>query len=129
MIARLAAKRADREAIVKLRECVTNMQACVGTGYTNGYAKYDLTFHMALADASGNSVLAQILEVIRDSMLRFMQDFTQIPGVPKTALRHHTAIVDAVARHDARDAERCMKEHIRCVIEILRNRCEYEMDI
>jgi len=129
MIARLAAKRADGDVIAVLRECVTHMEDCVGTRDTAGYTRYDLAFHVALADASGNTVLAQILEVVRDSMLCFMKDFTQIPGAPRTALRHHAAIVDAVERHDPHKAERYMEEHIRFVIEILRQRYAYELDI
>ena len=128
-IARLAAKRANEEVILKLRECVTNMEECVVMGDTAGYAVQDLAFHMALADASGNTVLAHILEVVRESMLRFMKDFTQIPEAPKTALEHHAAIVDAVARHDTRGAEHHMQEHIGFVIEILRKQYEYELDI
>jgi GntR family transcriptional regulator, transcriptional repressor for pyruvate dehydrogenase complex len=128
-IARLAAKRADEAVIGKLTECVTNMEGCVDTGDTVGYAKYDLAFHMTLADASGNSVLAHILEVVRESMLRFMKDFTQIPGAPKTALEHHAAIVHAVTHHDTRAAEHRMEEHIRFVTDILCTQYGYEMDI
>jgi hypothetical protein len=70
-----------------------------------------------------------LIEVVRESMLRFMKDFTRIPGAPKTALEHHAAIVDAVARHDTRGAEHHMQEHIAFVIEILRKKYEYELDI
>lgn len=128
-IARLAAKRADEQAIAGLRRCVTDMDACVNSGDTDGYARHDLAFHITLANASGNSVLAQILEVVRDSMLRFMKDFTQIPGAPGTALRHHAAIVAAVERQDAPGAEHAMEEHIRFVIDILRTQYGYQMDI
>lgn len=128
-IARLAAKRANEEDILKLREFVTNMEECVVMGDTAGYAVQDLAFHMALADTSGNTVLAHMLDVVRESMLRFMKDFTRIPGAPKTAQEHHAAIVDAVARHDTRGAEHHMQEHIAFVIEILRKKYEYELDI
>ncbi len=58
-----------------------------------------------------------------------MKDFIQIPGAPKTALGHHAAIIDAVARHDACRAEYDMEEHIGFVIEILRSQYKYELDI
>jgi len=128
-IARLAAKRANEEDILKLRECVKNMEKCVDMGDTAGYATHDLAFHMTLADASDNTVLSNILEVVRESILRFMKDFTQIPGAPKIALGQHAAIFDAVARRDKRAAEQRMKEHIGFVIEILRKQYGYELDI
>lgn len=129
VIARLAAKRANEEDILKLRECVKDMEKCVDMGDTAGYANYDVAFHLALADASGNSVLAEMLNIVRDSMLSFMKEFTKIPGAPKTAQRHHADIVDAVERRDARGAEHYMEEHIRFVIMILKNQYKYELDI
>jgi len=128
-LVRLATKRINEEGILKLSWCVEDMRECVAMGDTARFAKRDLEFHLALAEASGNGVLRHILEFVRDTMLRFMKDFAQIPGAPKTSLRHHAAIADAVKRRDPLDAERCMVEHLRFVIGILRTEYEYNLEI
>jgi len=112
-IGALAAKRATREQIERLRDIVKRMQKVVRKRDPEAYFPLNIEFHEALTEASGNRALAAHYRSVVNELNLYRRDMIQrnvdiIPGSTK----EHAAIVEAVARGDAALAERLLYEHV-----------------
>jgi DNA-binding FadR family transcriptional regulator len=72
----------------------------------------DISFHRAIAHASGNEFFVMMLDSIRGALLQ-----AQSPGLSDRATRDyvqeaHAAILDCIARRDRNAARLAMQEHI-----------------
>ncbi len=76
-------------------------------------------FHVVLARLMGNEVVAQLLGdlLTRSSLISLMYQSTHSA---EASLQEHVAIVDALERHDARDAVRLVQRHLQSVERNLR---------
>jgi DNA-binding FadR family transcriptional regulator len=108
MMARLAAGRRGQELVGALADPET-------TRVEDDAEYFDATtdFHKTVAAMSGNPVLnlmsSSLEEIFRDQVVGLLS--------PKAERKHvlevHTAIADAIARGDADDAEKLMREHMQ----------------
>jgi len=74
------------------------------------FRQADLKFHLRLAQASGNSILAASVESLLNHVLAL---WAAEPDTDRRAIHaDHVAILDAVARRDPELAERRMRAHI-----------------
>jgi DNA-binding FadR family transcriptional regulator len=112
-LAALAAARANAEDIDYLRLCLAK-SASAPDWY--GWERWDGTFHRTVALASQNALLGELVEHL--NKLRKTDDWVRLR---KSALdeawrtrlvAEHRAIVDAIARRDARAAARAMHAHL-----------------
>jgi DNA-binding GntR family transcriptional regulator len=83
-------------------------------------------FHLAVQEAAGNARLAATLADLHRS---FPRDLTWLVLGENTRLleenvAQHEAILEAIERHDARAARRCMVEHVRRAGELVTRRFE-----
>lgn len=72
----------------------------------------DTDFHALVYKASRNERLIQILANLREQIQRFRSTSLAVPGRLKDAIHEHQAIVDAIARHDAEEAQALATSHI-----------------
>ncbi|MEJ0052458.1 MAG: GntR family transcriptional regulator [Methylovirgula sp.] len=72
----------------------------------------DREFHLIIAHASGNPVLAEILRGIHDRSLRFWLTSVRAPMRYDGIVREHTAIVDAIVAREKQAASGAMRRHI-----------------
>jgi DNA-binding FadR family transcriptional regulator len=76
----------------------------------------DRAFHRRLAEATGNTVLADIVSHLWAGMtgpiLARFHELTNRPGKHRTNIADHEAIVAALEQHDADAARRAMAAHI-----------------
>jgi GntR family transcriptional regulator, transcriptional repressor for pyruvate dehydrogenase complex len=75
------------------------------------FAKADLGFHLALAEASGNPIIAKINLIIRHILSVSMENIVRTLG-NQDGLDYHRRILDAIEQRDAGLAERLMEEHV-----------------
>ena len=76
----------------------------------------DAQFHVAMADAAGNQVIAATMAGLRASIESYVVDGVDVAAWPTTCtrLRHeHRGLVEAVTRGDAALAQKRIVEHIR----------------
>ncbi len=111
MIARLAAARLDDGALAALRANVGLMR---GPSFADGsFWENDKRFHRLVATASGNPLLALVV----DSLLGIMDGAAVGTGYPENRrqeiLDAHIAILDALEGRDPAAASERMLEHIR----------------
>lgn len=109
-----AAKHATATDFMTLRDLVTQMRE-PSIAYSR-FNALDTEFHVTIASASGNSLLALIMRALRDSIHREMVAvFETLSGAPKVVRSlcgQHEAILDALERHDGIEAAKLVKDHI-----------------
>ena len=109
-VAGLAAERATGDQIAAMAEEVTGMFASVEDPQT--FLMHDVRFHREVAMASGNPILASLVEMV--SSLYFEQRRRALPrgrDLRETAIIHRN-IYHAVRAHDADRARREMSVHL-----------------
>lgn len=116
-----AAKRVNRAALSALGGALDEMQRAGDAldGSQESIARYnsaDVAFHEALALASGNQMLALLLESLSESLhVSFAQSFAGFMaagGNVADAIAEHRTIYDRVAAGDASGAELAMSRHL-----------------
>lgn len=117
-IARLAAMRADATILARLEGDMEQMRATVSE--FRAFARADLDFHHALAEAAGNETLTDHVHVIR-SLLQVYADRAVHDRVhADQAVAEHEAVLEAVRAHDADGAASAMAVHMETAGERLR---------
>lgn len=76
----------------------------------------DRLFHIRIAEASGNSVLALVVAFLweqrKGPLFAQIERHFQTPDLVKQSVSDHEAILDAINRHDAGAARRAMRAHL-----------------
>ncbi len=115
-IARLAGLRASAEQIEALSDA---LRAMAQADSQEAAVVADIDFHRQLAQASGNEVLALMLESLSE-LGRESRRLT-IGNVGKErAIEHHAAILKAVAEKQPDAAAQAMRTHVQVAIEDLK---------
>jgi DNA-binding FadR family transcriptional regulator len=110
----LAAKHATRAQVRAMEEALDEMQAQRARGTMPLEA--DRTFHLRIAEASGNSALVLVVETLWDQrtgpLFLRLEHHYDTPALWDAALREHREVVAAIARHDAGAARAAMRRHM-----------------
>jgi GntR family transcriptional repressor for pyruvate dehydrogenase complex len=72
----------------------------------------DLVFHMSIAKASHNSVLARFLEELRQPLKNWMEQKASLFGGNYSLFEEHDAIFNAIQERNPEQARRAIREHI-----------------
>jgi GntR family transcriptional regulator, uxu operon transcriptional repressor len=80
----------------------------------------DKAFHVAIASATGNAMLAEIVGAVWDRrhgpMWEKMEEHFHTPALREAAIADHQSIFNALAAHDPRQSRTQMRRHIERVI-------------
>lgn len=104
--ARAAASAADLATTVVLP--VVAEQADLAT-----LVQADIAFHTAVADASGNAVLASLIRELNGVLEESRFAMFALPGRPMISHSDHSRIVQAIEQRDPEGAQTTMRDHIR----------------
>lgn len=77
------------------------------------YEEADKLFHKAILEISGNKIL-QKMEIFGNVITKTYQ--RGLTRGPKETYPEHLAIIDAIAKHDADNAEKLIRQHFRSSI-------------
>jgi GntR family transcriptional repressor for pyruvate dehydrogenase complex len=121
IIAYLAATRRTPHDIAEMKAMLAVMREALRRDDVGTYAEKNLSFHMLIAKASRNTVLAMTIETFRHLLKEFMADFmTMVPGMTESAMNYHVKIFRAIEKGDALSAQKHMRNHILHVERSLR---------
>ena len=109
----LAAERRRETQLTSLSQIVDALAACEEL---REWVRLDAAFHVSLADASGNRVLAGLIEHLRELLIDQSISVVQFEGRIEQANVEHREIFDAVAAQDRVGARRAMSTHLLNVI-------------
>ncbi|MFT3690805.1 FCD domain-containing protein [Paenirhodobacter sp.] len=122
--AQLAAERADPVARQQILACLEAMEAHDGTSDPSEQAHLDAAFHLAIAKASNNAVLHQVMaslfDLLSTSIQQTLEKIFLVPRIADTLARQHRAIYDAIAAGDADAARAVSDTHLEFVAVSLR---------
>jgi GntR family transcriptional repressor for pyruvate dehydrogenase complex len=115
--AALAAQRATAEDLVKIRGCLN----CLEQDFLNDRLgeSSDAGFHLAIAEATENMVLAWFMHTVSDLLEATMrysrQRLFENPENKEMLLLQHKNIFQAISGRDPKRAREAMSEHLRFV--------------
>nr|WP_317284731.1 FadR/GntR family transcriptional regulator [uncultured Dysosmobacter sp.] len=114
-----AAQHATPEDIAFLEENVKNMTAADQAKDLKLSWKYDMEFHMKIAEMSQNKFYQDSLDMVFRSTYDLHFKIIEQLGV-RFANYFHPAILDAVSKHHSEKARTCMTRHLEDFIEMIR---------
>jgi DNA-binding GntR family transcriptional regulator len=109
---RLAAERADDRDLSTLEDILHRADAWTAVRNIEQMMMLDREFHIALARAARNAVLAAVLQNLHERSLRFWFISLTAHEHHTAVQREHRAIVEAIQQRDCGAAEQRMIEHI-----------------
>ena len=109
-IAALAAERATSDHLASMAEEVTGMFASVDDA--QAFLMHDVRFHRAIAAASGNPILASLVEMISTLYFEHRRRTTRTREQLRDVAIMHRNIYHAVRAHDPERARREMNTHL-----------------
>lgn len=112
-IAELAARRRTAADLTAIAAALESMSADIASG-GHGVGG-DAQFHAAVAVATHNTVLIELMEHLSDAITESRVESLSQPGRPRRSLRSHQRIADAITAQDARKAASAMRSHVRLV--------------
>ena len=98
-----------------IRAILDECEAALEIGDLEAFGQADARFHRALADASGNPTLVEMLDGLRRRVHVLRDLANQEPGLRERTARERVLILDALERRDGRAAARLLKAHIDSV--------------
>jgi GntR family transcriptional regulator, transcriptional repressor for pyruvate dehydrogenase complex len=124
--ANLAAKRANRAGLAAIENAIDGMQgaaavirrgADAAAAAAEDFDRYDVGFHEAVALASGNRMLAFLLEAMAEPLrhsFRLSVRGRQLSGRPlEQTIDAHQQIFERIRHGDSRGAAQAMRAHLR----------------
>lgn len=108
--AALAAKHRTEDDLLAMRRARTHYRVAYEMGTPVWEA--DIEFHQAIAEASGNAVLAKVLAPVSDLLHNARQATGTLPAAVEIALGQHDEIADAIEAQAVTRARRAMIRHI-----------------
>lgn len=115
----LAAERARPADVIAIERSALEVEKRIAKGYT--YFRANVDFHLAIARASHNSVLAEslrhLLREVRAYRERLMRE---IVGIAERDMAEHRAILEAIRRHNPAGARRAMVKHLQNFAKLVR---------
>ena len=108
-IVRLACERAPLPARVDLERLAGEMDVAMSI---ETFIERDLSFHLALAEASGNRVMHSVVRGVQQLMRSSMGQVLQRADMRAIASAQHRAIAAAIRQGDVEAAVRTMEEHL-----------------
>jgi GntR family transcriptional repressor for pyruvate dehydrogenase complex len=83
------------------------------------FAVFDMDFHLAIAKASGNSIIHRSIEMLKALYTVWLRNFIALHGNAKSDRFHH-GIFEAIRAKDADKAREVMTEHLADVLQKVR---------
>ncbi|ADY55979.1 transcriptional regulator, GntR family [Syntrophobotulus glycolicus DSM 8271] len=119
----LAAERAENEELREIRETLEEMQDNLAAGKLGDGA--DHIFHHAVARATKNHILVQLMNAISETMFQALKTFRlkldEVEGWQERLYEEHEGIYQAILAKDQEKAALLMLEHLESVEDEYRN--------
>jgi GntR family transcriptional repressor for pyruvate dehydrogenase complex len=116
-IAGLAARNAKKKDIMVLEDLLEQQQKELGNTLVS--KKLDEKFHLALAQATGNSVLMQVEALFGHILLKSRHENFQSPHRNKLSVKGHKKILKAIKEGDSKAANQLMAGHLQAIRELV----------
>lgn len=106
-----AARRTDLQ-IADMRQILDAYAQASAENDVERATQLDLDFHNSIMSASGNPLLAALLDPLAEALLDSRRHTTEFPEVRKRAAGHHENIFAKIAANDPTAAKQAMRAHM-----------------
>ena len=112
----LAAQRAGQQDLLEIEAAIEGMEQSANK--PESYLGFDVRFHLVIARASQNSILSQLLGMIRGYLQTWIKETLSATPAHDSELRAHKSIAEhrkvqaALKSGNAEDARQAMRQHI-----------------
>lgn len=113
--AALAAERGSDIDFERIGGALQDIREAVTSGRTDAMVAADSAFHLALAEAAGNRVLASAIADLYRHLEDTRRAMLSIPGRPTRMDPEHAQMAQAVLSRNPEAASRTMSQHVRRV--------------
>ena len=110
-----AASRASAAEIAGIRDAFNAFREIRPT--EPGYQQAEELLHTRIVVASGNQFFQQMAAIVRGALSTVNPIVTQKEGLWETVVHTHARVVDAIEKHDAKEAEAASRALIDCTAE------------
>lgn len=111
--AALAAKRASREHLARMRKSIDEMEK--QTDDQAALARANEEFHIAIAQAAGNPILLVTMQSVQDLIARSVLELVRTPKAREFIISSHTEIYEAIAHGNPEASQALMIKHIESI--------------
>jgi GntR family transcriptional repressor for pyruvate dehydrogenase complex len=118
-LAFLAAERASRAALERLRQALERQQRELESADASAAYDADRAFHQAIAEAAGNQTFIKLHNYLSDLVSESRREAIDNAARRTQALVDHRGIYEAIASGDGPAASAAMLQHLRTVKDIL----------
>ena len=124
-----AAKRATLDNIKDMTQSVANMRTSITN--PNAFRDYDMKFHLQIAEATQNSMLINLVNMMRKYFRAWIQERLLVSPIDaseltRISLLQHEAILEKIAERDSSGARDAMAIHIETAGKDLRSQIPKE---
>jgi len=112
-----AAMRATTADIARIRAALTAMRE--NAADTPAFIKADFEFHLAIADAGHNELLAQFYHLTRTLFKEVSYELISLPTVQEESIAIQAAVLNAIEEHDPRQARQAAEAHMQYIYRLL----------
>jgi GntR family transcriptional repressor for pyruvate dehydrogenase complex len=116
-LAALAAMRATPEDLRQIESALSEMQQTVED--LEAFTEADVRFHVAIAQASKNSLLGQFYTFAGDLVTNVIHDIIQLPDVKEKSIALHTETYQAIKQGDPVSARDSILNHMSYVLRLI----------
>lgn len=109
-----AARKSDESDLRKLQELVMKMENSVDN--PKRFAELDLEFHLALARASKNKLLFDLITLIRGQLERGVARVLRTPHAVPLSVKEHRAVLEAIIQRKPERARAAVQAHLTAAV-------------
>jgi len=114
---RMACQRMTSEELDGLREQQSTGKAALRDDDIDAYRIYNRDLHAAIIKAARNSYLSTVMAQLALQSQMLMARTIRLVGRPSRAIEEHGELIELIARHQEKAAERLMERHILSALE------------
>ncbi|MCE2510571.1 MAG: GntR family transcriptional regulator [Alphaproteobacteria bacterium] len=119
LAARTAAGRATAQDVARGKRILAQGQKAIAAGSVSKLIGTDMEFHRLIYELSGNTIIADTMNLYLNHLRRVMSAVLRIEGYGTNVWTEHDAILDAIAEGDAEKAETLARKHVDAASEKL----------
>lgn len=105
----MAAERRSADHLVAIEDALEQMRAAQSA---EEFVSADVAFHLAVAEASGNTVLANMLKSIASLLRVWITRVMDAESTFTVSFDEHVPVLEAIRANDRKAAERAMSTHM-----------------
>lgn len=120
--AALAAQRAERVHLSKLKECIKHLKAA-DQAYSI-FLKADIAFHNAVSEATGNVVICEMTKLVLEKLVAHHSDLKTrrlSAQYRQTSISTASRVVECIGKRDEKMASEWMEKHLNAITEELKH--------